>query len=273
MRVLIGCFSATGNTARIGEAIAARFRELGAEAVLRDVTRPDSRPPGLPLGGFEAVLFGSPIHSMRAPRVFREWLATLEGEGRKCATFFTYGGFLVHPTHHHTREILTGRGFEFVASAEFLGAHTYNLGGWEAMVGRPDSSDLELAREYASALYDRFNGSDPDVVGELDQGPHTLEFLDDIESFRFKLVHKLPTRDGAECRMCLLCETECPTGAMDAAEGKADRERCIVCLRCLKYCPDNALGINDLSRTFQGRLEKSGETVETFQRKKGRLYL
>ena len=50
--------------------------------------------------------------------------------------FFTYGGFGVHPAHHATREILEERHFRVVSSAEFLGAHTFNRAGWEAMVDR-----------------------------------------------------------------------------------------------------------------------------------------
>jgi hypothetical protein len=44
--------------------------------------------------------------------------------------FFTYGGFGVHPTHYSTRQILKEQNFIVVSSAEFLGAHTFNLGGW-----------------------------------------------------------------------------------------------------------------------------------------------
>ena len=45
-------------------------------------------------------------------------MKTLEGQGKKCAMFFTYGGFGVHPTHYSTRQILENQNFVVVSSAE-----------------------------------------------------------------------------------------------------------------------------------------------------------
>ena len=38
--------------------------------------------------------------------------------------------------------------FRVVSSAEFLGAHTFNLGGWKALEERPDERDVAVAKEY-----------------------------------------------------------------------------------------------------------------------------
>ena len=164
MKILLCCFSATGNTAAIAETIGRRLSELGAEVDSVDITLPSSRKQPIDLTPFQAAVFGAPIHSSRAPRVMRNWLETLDGQGKKCASFFTYGGFRVHPTHHTTREILHHRNFNLVASAEFLGCHTYNLGGWQAMEGRPDASDLAMAEQFADKIFDRFNGKDSAAV-------------------------------------------------------------------------------------------------------------
>ncbi len=204
MKILLASFSATGNTEKIADTIAARLTELGAQVEQLDITLPEARKPGMDLSSFQAAVFGAPIHSMRAPRLVREWLATLDGAGMKCATFFTYGGFQVHPTHYDTRERLRQRGFSMVASAEFLGAHTFNLGGWQAMAGRPGDEDLKLATRYAEAVYGRFTGEDMAVVDELDQGPYSEEQLDQIENIRYKAVSQQPTRSGEPSGMCML---------------------------------------------------------------------
>ena len=273
MRILLSYFSATGNTGRIAGEIGDTLTRLGAEVVRRDITRPEMRPAGLSLAGYDAALFGAPIHSMRAPRLVREWLGTLGGNGLKCAMFFTYGGFQVPPAHHHTRSILADRGFTVVASAEFLGAHTYNLGGWESMAGRPDRSDCETAREYAGIVYRRFSGEDPGVVQDLDPGPYSMEWLDMAEGYRYKVCSTLPTRNGAECQMCLLCQTECPAGAMDADQGQADPDKCIACLRCVQICPDEALKVNDMRESFKSKMDADKETPETLKVKKAKMYL
>ena len=108
---------------------------------------------------------------------------------------------------------------------------------------------------------------------ELDPGPFTETELDNLEKGRYKIVSKLPTRDGGECQLCLLCEEQCPAGAMDAQAGQADPNLCIVCLRCFKDCPDQALKINDLSASFKAKIKKEKETESTLKNKKSKLYL
>ncbi len=273
MKILFACFSATGNTKKIGDTIAARLTDLGAQVERLDITPPEAREPGMDFSPFQAAVFGSPIHSMRAPRLVREWLDTLEGAGMKCATFFTYGGFQVHPTHYDTRERLGRRGFTVVASAEFLGAHTFNLGGWQSMAGRPADEDMTSATQYADAIYRRFSGEDPAVVGDLNPGPYSEEQLDMFEGFRYKAVSQLPTRSGAECSMCMLCQEECPAGAIMAETGEAQAGKCICCLHCLQICPDEILKINDMTGSFRLKMENDKETPETLAKKKSRLYL
>jgi ferredoxin len=273
MKITLACFSATGNTRKIAEAICARLNELGADAAIWDITIPADRQREFNMQDCDALLLGSPIHSMRAPRLVRDWIAGLKGDGKKCATFFTYGGFQVHPTHFDACQRLKKQGFQVVASADFPGAHTFNLGGWQSMAGRPDESDQTVAREYAEKVYQRFSGQDESLVPELDEGPYTEEQLDQFEGFRFKMVTMLPTRGGEECQLCMLCEEQCPSGAMNAETGQADPEKCIVCLRCVQICPDEALKINDLSAGFNLKIQMDHETAATLAAKKSRMYL
>lgn len=131
MKVLILYFSATGNTRKIAKVVGDTFTQIGCEVVMADITACANRQKKIDLKLFHAVVFGAPIHSTRAPRVVREWMKTLDGQGKKCAMFFTYGGFGVHPTHYSTRQILEKQNFIVVSSADFLGVHTFNLGGWK----------------------------------------------------------------------------------------------------------------------------------------------
>lgn len=273
MKILFCYFSSTGNTAKIGKVLSDRLEELGAEVDRVDASRPANRQKPIDMSSYQAAVFGSPIHSMRAPRVFRDWMRTLDGQGKKCAMFFTYGGFQVHPAHYTTQQILKESGFIVTASAEFLGAHTFNLGGWKAMDARPDESDFKVAREYGEAIWKRFTGQDPGQVGELDHGPYTEDQLEGFENVRYKVVTTLPTRNGEDCQMCMICEDICPTGAMDAQTGQAQADKCIVCLGCVKNCPDNVLKVNDLSEFFKIKMKSDQETDETLKRKQSRLYL
>jgi len=273
MRILNCYFSPTGNTRHIARVISERLGDLGADVTDMDITSHESRNASLMLNEYDAFLIGAPIHSHRAPRIVREWLKTLSGGGKKAAMFFTYGGFTVHPTHHNTWEILTNAGFDVIASAEFLGKHTFNIGGWAAVPTRPDATDDDVARQYAEKLFPRFSGEDSGRVGELPNTDDTEEYLDAIEQFRFRAVTQLPSRDGAECGLCMECERICPSGAMDAARGSADPNTCIACLGCVAVCPEGALSINDLTEIWPMKLAGEKETESSVNEKRSRMYL
>ena len=272
MTILILYFSATGNTAKMAKVIEERFAELGGKVTTANMTSYKNRQEKINLTPYEAVVFGAPIHARRAPRVVREWLKTLNGQGKKCSMFFTYGGFGVHPTHYSTRQILEEQHFRVVSSAEFLGAHTFNLGGWKAMVGRPDERDFDVAKEYVERTYTRFINEDENLLGELEKTEYSEELLDAAEASRFKVLTLLPTRGGQECGMCLECEELCPTGAIKAESGEADKGRCIACLACVANCPENVLKINDTSTSWPVKLKKENATEESLRELQSRIY-
>lgn len=273
MNVAIVFFSATGNTRTVAGMLRERLEDKGARAVLFDMTPSEARERGVNLSAYDAAVFGFPVHSMRAPRLMRDWLETLDGGGLPCAMFFTFGGFLVHPAHHSTAEILARRGFRVVASAEFPGKHTYNLGGWKAFPDRPDQRESALADQYAEAVHERFTGADQGVVSGFDRGGFSEEQLDHFETLRFKMVSKLPTRDGAECSLCGLCEEACPTGAMDHETGEADPAACIACLGCVAACPEDALVINSTEEAWGTKLSMGNTTAEELNAQTGKIYL
>jgi flavodoxin/NAD-dependent dihydropyrimidine dehydrogenase PreA subunit len=274
IKILIVIFSATGNTAKIAEVIQGELKQLGADIEEKDITSYDDRNDSFDLTPYHAVLFGFPIYAGRAPRIVREWLETLDGQGKLCATFFTYGGLTVHPVHFSTREILEHRGFDLVSSAEFLAKHTFNIGGWSAMEDRPNESDFGVAREFAKQTYKRFVGEDPGRPDVFEKTELTQEQLDEGEKLPLLAITQLPSRMGADCSMCMICEELCPTHAMNAEMGEAsEKEKCIACLRCIDNCPEDVLSINDLRPVWPLALDMTKETEESVRKKRSKIYL
>jgi ferredoxin len=141
------------------------------------------------------------------------------------------------------------------------------------MEGRPDESDFEVAKAYTKATYKRFTDENDRILGELEKTEHTEEQLDSIETFRFNVLTQLPTRGGEECSMCMICEELCPTGAMEAESGEADKGKCIACLACVANCPESVLKINDMSNSWSFKLEMEKTTEASIKRKKSKIYL
>ena len=266
-------FSATGNTKKIADTIENYLKGHDISVTKIDITSHESRKEQMSLSEYDAVIFGFPIYSLRAPRVCRQWLEQLDGDGKKCSVFFTFGGFGKDPAHYYMKELLEKRNFTLVSTAEFLGVHTFNRCGWQAAEGRPNQSDFKVAEEFTHKTLKRFTGEDPDTICDFDKPMYPSAQLDMAEKFRFKLITQLPTRGDTKCSMCMLCEKLCPTNAMNAEKGIADPTSCIACFRCIANCPDGVLHTNDISGTWDNKLKMHNTTKEEIDQMESKIYL
>ena len=71
MKVLILYFSATGNTAKIAKVIEEKFIEEGVRVTMSEITSLGERQRKIDFEPYQAVVFGAPVHSCRAPRAVR----------------------------------------------------------------------------------------------------------------------------------------------------------------------------------------------------------
>jgi len=255
IKILLAYFSGTGNTEKITEVINHTLLTFNADIETYDITLPSNRSEKKDLSIYDAVIFGFPVYSMRAPRVAREWIESLDGNGIKCSVFFTYGGFGVSPAHYFMQQLLAKAGFELVSTAQIPGAHTFNHGGWKALPGRPDDLDFEAVREYTTRTIQRFTGSEIGKLKQFDKPDRDEADFDEFEKYRFNIVTHGPSRDDRDCSMCGICEQVCPVQAMDAEAGFPDRNKCILCLKCIVNCPENVLQINDMGPGWIKKLE------------------
>jgi ferredoxin/menaquinone-dependent protoporphyrinogen IX oxidase len=271
--VIIIFFSATGNTRKVADVIEKKLSEFNVSVTQFDISSPQDRNRSISFSDYDAVFFGFPIYSLRAPRVCREWLLRQNGESKRCSVFFTYGGFGKEPAHYYIKELLEERNFSLVSTAEFLGAHTFNYSGWQAAQGRPDPSDLKIAEEYTIKTLERFRADDLITVTDFEKPPFPPEQLDEAEKYRFHLITQLPTRDGKECCLCMQCEELCPTGSMDAVKGVVNPESCIACFRCIASCPEGVLHTNDIANSWENKLKMHNTTKEEIDRMESRIFL
>ena len=272
MNIAVIYFSATGNTAKIAKTISENlnaFDEVNVEEI--DITSFSSRGKEITLDKYDGIFFGFPIYALRAPKILREWLRTLEGNNIKVSVFFTYGGVKVGIAHQSIKKILEGQNFRVVSTGEFLGKHTSNLAGWTLMNGRPNQNDLNIVKEYAEKTLIRFKGEDAGLV-QFDAPEMTEIQVDKVEDSANKRRIP-PSRNGEECSLCKTCEDNCPTAAMDAESGKANPERCIGCLKCVDNCPDKALKIADRTKMYTLMEKVLNLTPEILASRKSKFYL
>ena len=274
MRICIPYFTGTDVTAIVARSIQKRLEERGFKADLVDITPLQARRE-FDDAPYDAFIFGFPVYADFAPRPINDWLAGLEGKGRRCVQFCTYGGRTSGYFHFHTWQILKNRNFSVLMSAEFLGRHTFNVAGWKALPDRPDGEDLNIAGALAEKALELFADSAPKALSL--QKP--LGYKEKLAAYESAVPPSSPTpnqpfRREKDCSLCRICERECPVGAFDAETGQADPEICLKCQRCLFHCPDKVLVLHeDMYRSYGKFLEDWNLTEEDMERKRSKLIL
>jgi len=245
-RIALVTFSATNVTQTYAGVMRDALLAHGCEAQLFNVTAHASRREPLPIADFDGLLFGFPVFSDFAPSVINAWLPTLDGQGKRCALFLTYGGRTAGYAHFHTKLLLERAGFQVLFSAEFLGRHSFNLGGWRILPDRPNEHDLAVARDYAALALERFSQDAPPVFRL--QKPfgynRTMAWLEGQKGGASQRWTP-PGRVTDGCSMCRACETECPAQAFDADTGLSEPARCIGCMHCVYVCPDGVVRVGE----------------------------
>jgi ferredoxin len=271
-RMALVYFSATNVTQTYAEFIRDELVRQGCATQLFNVTSYASRLAPLSLDGFDGVIFGFPIFVDFAPSVINEWLPQLDGRGMKCALFFTYGGRTTGYAHFHTKLLLEQAHFHVLFSAEFLGRHSFNLGGWKALPERPNSQDFAIARQYAALAKQRLSG-DMEAAFKL-QKPFGYDLVmasleDKKETTQRQWIN--PVRFSEECGMCRDCEVECPTRSFDADTGLSEPRTCIGCMRCVYICPEKAITVEQMRSRYDMFLSNWHLTEEMMRAKKSRI--
>ncbi len=272
LRIALVYFSATNVTQTYAEFIRDELVGQGCTANLFNVTPYASRRGSLLFDGFDGVIFGFPIFVDFAPSVINEWLPQLDGRGMKCALFFTYGGRTTGYAHFHTKLILEQAHFHVLFSAEFLGRHSFNLGGWKALPERPNSQDFAVARQYAALARERFSGG-KEAAFKLQKPFGYYQVMASLET-KQEITQRQwinPLRPSEECCMCRECETECPTQSFDADAGLSDPRTCIGCMRCVYVCPEKAVTVEQMKSRYDMFLSNWHLTEEMMRAKKSRI--
>jgi NAD-dependent dihydropyrimidine dehydrogenase PreA subunit len=256
-KIALVYFSGTNVTHSYAEVLQAAILEGGWVVESINVTPYDTRQVPLPIDAFDAFIFGFPVYGDFAPSVINMWLPTLDGQGKPCGMFFTYGARTTGYAHFHTKSLLEQAGFRVVLSAEFLGRHSFNVAGWRILPERPDQQDFDVARGYVKIALEKFSQEDPPQL-ELQ-----MPFGYDSKIYWLERTQKSgdrgpthPVRIEAVCSMCRDCESECPTQSFNADLGLSDPERCIECMRCVYICPDQVIRVDE-------RMEAAYEDFKT----------
>ncbi len=276
MQIAMIYFSGTGVTEKYTHVIQSSLLHQGTEVTVVNITQKTFRDNFTIKGNFDAYIFGFPTYGSKIPRVCKTWLESQEmAIPKPAAIYLTYGGRAVGDIHNETIEILHKSNFNVFLSAEFLGAHSFNVAsGWDLLENRPNDEDYALARKYASNILEYLQKPQESALdfstSESRSDPEPSVNLEKLEQINWSKFY--PKRVPDECSMCRMCEVVCPNAAFDADTGTTDPKKCIRCMKCVQSCPDHVITLPDLSKEFQIFKLKSGLTEERLKGKISRIF-
>lgn len=278
MKPYLICFSPTGSSRRIAEAVV-----RGLAAINESPDTPETESTETPRivspqpegnAAYEIIdltyatpaertlphdalaVIAVPVYGGHVAPTARERLDRLRGTETPAVLIVLYGNRSFGGALTELAAYAVARGFRPVAAAACVGEHSYSSDRYPIAVGRPDSHDLSRAEEFGRRIGRRITdaarqNAEPAVVdvrriarpgnGLLS----TLRFIRFVLSYRRRQKRRpqrlLPATDPAACTHCGRCAARCPVGAIEAGtEERTDPTRCIRCCACVKECPVGA---------------------------------
>jgi len=197
--------------------------------------------------GDDLVFFAIPVYSGRIPSVALDRLKNLKASGAKAVVIAVYGNRAFDDALLELATLVESLGFSVISAAAFIGEHSFSREDYPIASGRPDSKDLEKAREYGGKLFELSRRGDSLQKTSI---PGNRPYRQGVSDNTV-----CPDTDGNLCTLCLDCVEACPTGAIErSSPGDTDGEKCIKCCACIKVCKAKARAFHNSS--LQATTEK-----------------
>jgi flavodoxin/ferredoxin len=244
MKILIICFSQTGNTLRMAECIREGIMEVTGQCDLKALSEVDADS----LAGYDLIGLGTPVFYFQEPFNVRDFLKALpDQKGRHWFLFGTHGS-MWGTMFLSMAEILTGKGAEVVGYHHMYTDASLQFYPYPFVTsGHPDDKELEETRAFGREIPGtsrRIAEGDRSLIPEPVSCPDLWKWV--AQGFsREELSRLLPPLqiDPERCTKCGLCQENCPVQGIDIeADPPRIQDPCVFCTYCITVCPVCAIG-------------------------------
>lgn len=278
-------FSPTGNSRKIGEAIA---KGIQAPIQYIDLTPPLALTKDFDEFHDELAIIVSPVYVGRLPYETVTRLRRMIANNTPAALAVTYGNRAYEDALLELSDIATEVGFKPIAACAFIGKHSWSIPKKPVAEGRPDDEDLAQAEMFGNEIKEKLKGIDDigDVPSVEVPGsrPYTLSRDARPTARRFDPGKPFgPVTNEEICNKCGKCEKACPTAAVTLENVvsnpspttgfnvrlvSTNESACIWCCACVRSCPTGA-------RVMRARMLETTEWLYTnhSERKKSETFL
>ena len=229
-------FSPTRTTQQVLEGFSTAFP--GKEFRGVDITYPDNQQT-IDIPADELAIIGVPVYAGRVAPVAVDRLKLIQGNGTPAVIVVVYGNREYEDALIELKDIAEDIGFKPVAACTFIGEHSFSEEKTPIAAGRPDSEDLQVAKQYGAKIVNYVEGTQDLARIEELKVPGNMPYKDGMGNLPFS-----PVVNTELCTLCGECIPVCPTGAISLQdEVEFEVETCIFCCSCKKSCPEEAISI------------------------------
>lgn len=237
MRVIVYCFSGTGNTRWACDSLARELMALGHSAEVFSI--PSECASASP-AGYDAMIVGYPVHAFNAPVPVLKFLKKLPRSQKNQPVWLvrTSGEPLKlnNASGITPKRILKRRGYRVKGELHYV--MPYNI-----IFRHPDGMAVRMKRAAERVI--------PQDAASIAAGEGTLcknGPFRRMVSFTLRIEHSAMPFIGAafktaeSCVGCGLCARVCPQGNIQIVEGKpVFGKQCAGCMGCAFHCPKDAI--------------------------------
>lgn len=259
LNALVFWYSQTGNTERVGKAIASAWKNAGLKVDSGDYRDIDKSS----LNQYNIIAAGTPVFYYEVPENFRDWLTDMpQIDGTPVASFVTFGGEggNQHNTVCELTELLAEKGGVPAGTAEFSCMSSYAL-TWSAgnisrilkYKDRPGADTFSAAKNFAIEVLQKVSaGISPEVSGNFSLR-NLIKGSPSIGTTKLLITgHRVNTE---KCISCGRCRRACTVNAIDPEKGTVNTDKCIACLGCINNCPTGAVEMKFIGKEVYGYRE------------------
>jgi flavodoxin/NAD-dependent dihydropyrimidine dehydrogenase PreA subunit len=276
MKVLIVCFSQTGNTRQLADKIHEGIVAGGNDCTLVDIKRAVFDD----MDRYDLIGLGTPTFFYREPVNVRQFIGRMNpGRGRHCFLFCSHGSIMGN-TFFYMASDLKEKGYTVIGAFDTYADASLQFYPkiWHT-AGHPDEIDLKEAERFGRSICDisiRISNGEPVAIPEFQLIEDTWWAEASIHITPDSLRKRFPrfTLNRGKCTECLTCQDECPVNAIDILSDPPDiqKDGCIFCLYCQKACPEGAIEADwsEVEKMTRGNLEKYVDVLKEAE-KQGRF--
>jgi ferredoxin len=230
MRIIRFCFSPTGGTRKVLEALTKQCKTN--EVIDIDLCASENQPMGISKD--DVCYIAMPVYGGRIPHLALSRLSTYNGFQARAVLVAVYGNRAFDDALMELKYASVSYGFRPIAAIAAIAEHSILR---TIATGRPDDNDKKVLASFEEKIEEAIaSGACPRDIAVPGHFPYK-EYKE----------NPCKPKAGRKCTECGTCAKACPAGAINRDNPKkTDEKACISCMRCVSVCPVQAREVSKL---------------------------